>query len=68
MQRLYVDLKENCHGDMTGTVKLPHDGSFTFEAIAEVIRIFSTSVGIPPDEIVGDIGKFLKARDAKFEN
>ena len=55
MNRLLIDLKENCHGDLTGTIKLPKDSAFALEALAEVVRHLSANCGVPIDEILKDI-------------
>ena len=59
MQRLYVDLKEDCHGDIVGTIKLPYDNTFTLEALAGIIEVFSNECGVEPHEILNDIGKVI---------
>ena len=60
MNRLYIDIKEDCRGNLTGPVKLPADARFTFEALAEIISLFSKSCDVPPSEIIDDLRKFLK--------
>ena len=60
MNRLFVDLKETHNGNITGTVKVPADGVFTFEAILSVIEIFATSVGRPVPEVITDLYNFAR--------
>lgn len=60
--RLYVDIKEDCHGNMTGPVKLPHDSLFTFEAILVVIETYATSVGKPQHEVLADMYNYLRTK------
>jgi hypothetical protein len=67
MNRLYVDLKEDCNGHLTGPVKLPADGTFTFEAILEVVAIFAESVGKPSSEVLHDMHTFARSRDCGRE-
>ncbi len=55
MNRLFVDLKENHEGIITGSIKLPKDSVFTLEAIAEVVRLFSTSCEVPAAETLDDL-------------
>lgn len=55
MNRLYVDLKEDCNGDVVGRVGIPADRLFALEAIAEVIEQFSKACGVPALEVLNDI-------------
>lgn len=55
MNRLFVDLKENHEGLITGSIKLPKDSVFTLEALAEVVMLFSTSCKVPAAEILDDL-------------
>ena len=59
-QRLYVDLKEDCHGNIVGRIQLPHDSRFALEALAEVIEHLSKSCGVPAAEIAADIGRLAR--------
>lgn len=53
--RLFVDLKDDCHGELTGSVKLPADGTFTLEALLTVVETFAASVGRPASEVLRDL-------------
>lgn len=54
-KRLFVDLKENHKGELTGTVKFPADSVFVFEALTAVIEQFAVSCEVPMDEIAADL-------------
>lgn len=58
--RLLVDLKEDHKGHITGTIKLPADSRFVFEAVASVIETFASSCEVPPVEIARDLATFLE--------
>ena len=60
MNRLLIDLKENCHGELTGTIKLPKDSAFALEALAEAVSHLSANCGVPIDEILKDIFTLCK--------
>ena len=60
MKRLVVDLKEDCHGDITGRITLPADSAFTLECLAEVLRRFSLNCEVPVPEILNDILRLEK--------
>ena len=60
MKRLYVDVKEDCHGEVRGNIKFPADSLFVFEALLLVIDQFSASCGVPPHEIISDLYNFRR--------
>ena len=60
MKRLVIDLKEDCHGDITGRITLPADSAFTLECISEVLQRFSLNCGVPVAEILNDLLKLEK--------
>ena len=60
-QRLFIDLKENCNGEVTGPVKLAADNAFNLEALSVVIQIMSESSGVPAVEICRDIAFILRS-------
>lgn len=60
MKRVFVDLKENHKGVITGTVKLPADSVFVFETLAEVLAVFARSCEVDPVEIAADLYRYLK--------
>ena len=60
MKRLYIDFKEDCHGEIVGRVSHPADSVFVLEALALAVEQFSKSCGVPPQEIIKDIGAILK--------
>lgn len=53
--RLFVDIKEDCNGNLTGPVKFPADGTFTIEALLTVIEEFSKSLGRAASEVLADM-------------
>lgn len=53
--RLFIDLKENSNNVITGTVKFPADSTFMFEALVEVLDLFSRSCEVPMEEIATDL-------------
>ena len=53
--RVFIDIKEDTNGHMTGTIKFSKDSTFVFEVLAEVIDEFSKSCEIPPEEIAADL-------------
>lgn len=59
MNRLLADLKEDCHGDVVGGIKLPHDSVWWLEAIAAVIEEFAKSSGVPSVEVCDDLKRVL---------
>lgn len=63
MNRLLVDLKEDCNGNVTGTVKFPAEGTFTLEALLTVIEEFSHTVERPASEVLGDLHMHQKTRE-----
>lgn len=63
MNRLFVDLKENCHGEITGPVKFPADGAFTLEALATVLDVFADSYGLTASEVAQDLHAFIRMRN-----
>ena len=61
MNRLFVDLKE-VGDEVGGTIKFPHDGAFTLEALLVVIEQFAQAVGRPSSEMLADLYSHAKAR------
>ena len=59
MKRLLIDMKENCNGEIVGRVNHPADSVFVLEALAIAVEQFSKSCGVPPQEIIKDIGALL---------
>ena len=59
MNRLFVDLKEDCKGDIVGRVALPKSSTFALEAIAEVVEQLSKNCGVHAKEILDDIKKLV---------
>lgn len=62
MNRLYLDLKESHNGQLTGTIKLPADGCFTLEALAEVVTQFCKTNGVEPREFLTDLLSVVKGK------
>ena len=60
MNRLLIDIKEDCSGFLTVPVKLAKDPLFTLEALATVIAILSESTGIKPKEICNDLARIIE--------
>ena len=60
MKRVFIDLKENHKGEITGTVKLPSDSVFVFETMAEVLAVFARSCEVAPVEIAADLYRYIK--------
>ena len=61
VNRLLIDLKEDCSGVIVGRVNLPADSLFALEALAEAIEQLSKSCGVSTHEILNDIRGVLKA-------
>ena len=57
-KRLYVNIKEDCNGNLTGPVKFPADGTFVFEALLLVIEEFSKGIDISTNEVIQDLYNF----------
>jgi len=68
MNRILIDLKENCHGDIDGTIKLPTDSAFALECFAEVIQRFSVNCGVGINDILKDISGLCKALPLVIDN
>lgn len=64
MNRLFVDLKEDHQGHITGPIKFPADGVFTLEALLTVVEEFANSVGRKPSEVLADLYGHQKSREA----
>ena len=60
MKRLYIDFKEDCHGNITGPMKYPADGAFVLEALVIAVQQFSSTTGVTTDEILNDMRKLIK--------
>lgn len=60
MKRLYIDIKENCKGEIAGRVSMSADSLFVLEALALVIEQFSESCGVHPCEIAKDLEQYLR--------
>ena len=63
--RLFVDLKENHKGEVVGSIKLPADGLFTFEALLAVVETFAESVDRPVPEVLADLYNFARGKNNK---
>ena len=61
MNRLLIDFKEDCHGNITGQMKHPADSVFVLEALVLAVEQFSKSCGVPPQEIIKDMGKLCQS-------
>lgn len=59
-ERLFVDLKEDHKGDITGSVKFPEDGLFVFEAILTVLDEYAKSVNLPTHEVIVDMYNYRR--------
>ena len=59
MNRLLIDFKENCNGEIVGRVSHSEDSVFVLEALALAIAEFSKSCEVPSHEIVKDISAIL---------
>ena len=59
MNRLYIDFKEDCHGEITGPMKFPADSVFVLEALVLAVEQFSNVCGIPPHEIINVMRSLL---------
>ena len=59
MNRLLIDFKEDCHGNITGQMKHPADSVFVLEALVLAVEQFSKSCGVPPEEILNDMRNLL---------
>lgn len=59
MNRLFVDLKEDCHGHITGTVKFPADSTFVLEALQILLQEFSKSCEVPPEDVAEDLRRLI---------
>lgn len=55
MNRLLIDLKSDCNGDIVGRVSLPADSKFALEAFLLAIEQFSKNCDIPVCEILDDM-------------
>ena len=64
-KRLFVDIKEDCNGNLTGPVKFPADGAFVFESILLVIEEFANSVKKPANEVIQDMYNFKRLKETK---
>lgn len=62
MNRLFVDIKEDHAGNITGSVKFPADSVFVFEVLAEVVWRFSEACEVPPAEVAADLYRFIKGK------
>ena len=62
-KRLLVDIKENCHGELTGRVAHPADSVFVLEALVLVIQQFSLSCEVPPVEIARDLLSLIEKEE-----
>ena len=60
MKRLYIDFKKVCNGNITGPMKYPADGAFVLEALVIAVQQFSSTTGVPPEEILNDMGRLIK--------
>ncbi len=60
VKRLYVVFKKDCHGNITGPMKYPADGAFVLEALVIAVQQFSSTTGVPPEEILNDMGRLIK--------
>lgn len=60
MNRILIDLKEDCHSDIVGRVVFSSDSVFVLEALAEVIKRFSEACGVATTEILSDLGALAK--------
>ena len=60
-KRLLIDAKENCHGEISMRMNHPSDSVFVLEALALVVEQFSKSCGVPPQEIIKDMGKLCQS-------
>ena len=61
MNRLLIDFKEDCHGNITGQMKHPADSVFVLEALVLAVEQFSKSCGVPPQEIIKDMEKLCQS-------
>ena len=59
-KRLFIDFKEDCHGNITGPMKYPADGAFVLEALVIAVQQFSITTGVTTDEILNDMWKLIK--------
>lgn len=59
MKRLYIDFKEDCHGNITGPMKYPADGAFVLEALVIAVQQLSNTTGVPPEEVLNDMRSLL---------
>jgi len=58
--RLYVDIKQDHKGNLTGPVKFPVDGLFVFEALLLVLDEYAKSVERPTHEVVADMYNYRR--------
>lgn len=59
-KRLFVDIKEDCNGNLTEKVKFPADGVFVFEALLEVLDQYSKSVEKETHEVIQDMYNYRR--------
>ena len=59
-KRLYVDLKEDHKGNITGPVKFSEDGIFVFESLLLVMDEYAKSVNQPTHEVIADMYNYRR--------
>ena len=59
MKRLLIDMKENCNGEIVGRVSHPADSVFVLEALVIAVQQFSSTTGVPPEEVLNDMRSLL---------
>lgn len=67
MNRLYIDFKEDCNGNITGPMKFPADGSFVLEAFLLALGQFAKSRGVTVETLLQDLYSYqlhLRRKDA----
>ena len=67
MNRLYIDFKEDCNGNITGPMKFPADGAFVLEAFLLALGQFAKSRGVTVETLLQDLYSYqlhLRKHDA----
>ena len=69
MNRLLIDFKEDCHGEINGRITFPKDaGDFVLEALLIALERFADSRGVPVKELLQDLysyQNYLKRKGSK---
>ena len=65
--RLLIDFRDDCHGNITGPMKFPADGAFVLEAFLLALGQFAKSRGVTVETLLQDLYSYqlhLRKHDA----